>query len=183
MGMKPDGAKIGRAPLIIWRFIDGKPGHQNQTAGLVQALVDRVAVDSHDIIVRPDWRNWLGLLTARCPLGRGLPDPDILLGAGHATHVALLACKRARGGRTVVLMQPSLPRQWFDLCIVPSHDGVPPGERVDRALGVRDHRSERRQPPARCLGREAVGRHTGCTEPAGRSRRATTRRRRSWRAA
>ncbi len=120
----------GQAPLTLWRFIDGKPGHQNQTAGLVSALADRVAVDSHDILVKPDWRNWLGLLTARCPLAKGLPDPDILLGAGHATHIALLACRRARGGRTVVLMQPSLPRQWFDLCIVPSHDGVAPGERV-----------------------------------------------------
>jgi uncharacterized protein len=24
----------------------------------------------------------------------------------------------------VVLMKPSLPRRWFDLCILPQHDGI-----------------------------------------------------------
>ena len=53
-----------------------------------------------------------------------LPKPDLIIGAGHATHPTLLAARRAHGGRAVVLMKPSLPRRCFDLCILPRHDGV-----------------------------------------------------------
>ncbi|MHB0983037.1 MAG: mitochondrial fission ELM1 family protein [Thiobacillus sp.] len=52
------------------------------------------------------------------------PKPDLIIGAGHATHPTLLAARRAHGGRAVVLMKPSLPRRCFDLCILPRHDGV-----------------------------------------------------------
>lgn len=47
-----------------------------------------------------------------------------MLGAGHATHLHLLAARRRFGGQCVVLMKPSLPRGCFDLCIVPEHDGA-----------------------------------------------------------
>ena len=36
----------------------------------------------------------------------------------------MLLARRARGGRIVVLMRPSLPRAWFDVCVVPEHDGI-----------------------------------------------------------
>lgn len=42
----------------------------------------------------------------------------------------MLAARRAYGGRIVVLMKPSLPLRWFDLCIVPEHDGVAPAANV-----------------------------------------------------
>jgi uncharacterized protein len=56
---------------------------------------------------------------------RDLPDPDLLVGAGHATHLPLIAARRARGGRSVVVMTPSLPVSWFDLLICPNHDRIP----------------------------------------------------------
>ena len=56
--------------------------------------------------------------------GNTPPNPDLIIGAGHATHLTLLAARRAHGGRSVVLMKPSLPRRCFDLCILPRHDGV-----------------------------------------------------------
>jgi mitochondrial fission protein ELM1 len=62
--------------------------------------------------------------TRRFLPGVGLPPPDLLIGAGHRTHLPLLATRRAHGGRTIVLMKPSLPRAWFDLCVIPEHDGV-----------------------------------------------------------
>jgi hypothetical protein len=34
----------------------------------------------------------------------------------------MLATRRARGGRAIVLMRPSLPTSLFDLCIIPEHD-------------------------------------------------------------
>jgi len=63
-------------------------------------------------------------MTRRFLPGVGLPPPDLLIGAGHRTHLPLLAARRAHGGRTIVLMKPSLPRAWFDLCVIPEHDGV-----------------------------------------------------------
>lgn len=68
--------------------------------------------------------NWL---RGRFEPGTGLPDPDLIIGAGHHTHAPMLAARRARGGRVVVVMKPSLPMRCFDLCIVPVHDR--PGRR------------------------------------------------------
>lgn len=123
-------------PLIVWRFIDGKPGHENQTAGLVQALQALRPVEVHDIPA-PNSPAAAGAgLVWWFPWGDSLPDPDLLLGAGHATHVPLLAARRARGGRAVVLMQPSLPCGWFDLCVVPQHDAPRPVENLFITQGV-----------------------------------------------
>jgi len=123
-------------PLVIWRLLDGKPGHENQSLGLANALAARCPVTVHELPVRRGWHAWLELLTGRCAAGTRLPAPDLLIGAGHATHVPLLACRRARGGRTVVLMRPGLPRCWFDLCLIPEHDGVCAGPGVLPTRGV-----------------------------------------------
>jgi mitochondrial fission protein ELM1 len=122
--------------LIIWRFTDGKPGHEKQTLGLARALlklrpgqcIDLPAPRRSSAI-----RRWI---LARFPAGNDLPAPDILLGAGHTTHFALLAARRALGGKAVVLMKPSLPLSWFDLCIIPEHDSPPPRRNVIRVQGV-----------------------------------------------
>jgi len=63
-----------------------------------------------------------GLPVNRFAAGEALPSPDLILGAGHRTHLSLLLAKAARGGRTIVLMKPSLPTSWFDLCLIPDHD-------------------------------------------------------------
>ena len=112
-------------PLTVWIVSDGKPGHVNQSLGLAESLARATPVEIHTLPVLPAWRAWLALLLQRFP-GNALPAPDLIVGAGHATHLTLLATRRARGGRTVVLMKPSLPRRWFDLCILPRHDGVAP---------------------------------------------------------
>jgi len=112
-----------RPPLCIWIVSDGKPGHVNQSHGLAEALARAVPTDLHVVPALPAWRAWLALLLKRFP-GKALPAPDLIVGAGHATHLTLLAARRARGGRAVVLMKPSLPRGGFDLCIVPRHDRI-----------------------------------------------------------
>ncbi len=123
-------------PTVIWRFSDGKPGHVNQALGLLQALAERGAVEVHEIAPLP-WRLALGicLTRKRTPWTR-LPDPDILLAAGHATHLSALAARRSRGGRIVVLMRPSLPLAWFDLCLIPDHDDPPQRPNVIATRGV-----------------------------------------------
>lgn len=69
-------------------------------------------------------------LRGRFEPAAALPDPDLIIGAGHHTHLSMLAARRARGGRVVVLMKPSLPMRCFDLCIVPGHDRPGPRENV-----------------------------------------------------
>lgn len=109
-------------PHVLWRFSDGKPGHDAQSLGLVQALRARCDIGVHElpaggrVAALGEW------LAGRYAAGRTLPRPDLLIGSGHATHWSLLAARRAYGGRAVVLMQPSLPNALFDLCLIPEHD-------------------------------------------------------------
>ena len=110
-------------PLIVWIVSDGKPGHLNQSLGLAEALARATPTEIHTLPALPAWRAWLAWLL-KSLTAPSLPTPDLIVGAGHATHMTLLAARRARGGCTVVLMKPSLPRRWFDLCILPRHDGI-----------------------------------------------------------
>lgn len=137
-------------PLVIWRFIDDKAGHASQSRGLVAALASLREVVVHDLPVPPGWRAGLYWITGRWPPKPVLPDPDLILGAGHATHGAMLAARRARGGKIVVLMQPSLPLAWFDLCLIPEHDQPPDSTKVVITRGglnsvqpTGDHRPDR----------------------------------------
>jgi len=122
--------------LVIWRLVDGKPGHEKQTLGLVHALLRLRSVKSYDLPVASRIDSLMQWLRGRFPQGANLPAPDILLGAGHATHFALLAARRAYSGRTVVLMKPSLPLSWFDLCVIPEHDNPPQRSNVICIQGV-----------------------------------------------
>lgn len=114
---------LTHSPLRVWIISDGKPGHVNQSLGLAEALARASPTAMLTLPALPAWRAWLAWLLKRFP-GNSPPMPDLIVGAGHSTHVTLLAARRACGGRAVVLMKPSLPRRWFDLCILPRHDGV-----------------------------------------------------------
>ena len=110
--------------LTVWAYTDAKAGHENQTRGLVRALGDGHSTETHWIQAARAARPWLHALAGRYPSGDALPDPHVHIGAGHGVHMAMLLARRARGGRIVVLMRPSLPRAWFDVCVVPEHDGI-----------------------------------------------------------
>lgn len=121
--------------LVIWLVSDGKAGHDNQSLGLAEALGRLVATEVQSVPAQrlgAAARRWL---TRRFPEVEGLPDPHLIIGAGHGTHATLLAARRCRGGRAVVLMSPSLPPGCFDLCIAPAHDGAA-GPRVVRTRGA-----------------------------------------------
>lgn len=107
-------------PRVIWVLCDGKPGHENQSLGLAEAMQRRVACEIHRIALNMAvyWRRSGGAVEA----AQGLPVPDFIFGAGHATHLTLMRLARRTGARSVVLMKPSLPLACFDLCIAPYHD-------------------------------------------------------------
>jgi uncharacterized protein len=115
---------------VIWRFSDGKPGHDTQSRGLVQALSRRLPVRVCELAVTPGARALGWWLTHRYPPGERLPPPALLVGAGHATHLPMLAARRRHAARSVVLMKPTLPCACFDLCLVPRHDNVAPADNV-----------------------------------------------------
>jgi mitochondrial fission protein ELM1 len=121
---------------VIWRIHDHKPGHANQTRGLVRALSSLTDIESHDIPTPTTWRSWFWWLVGTFPPGNDLPPPNLIVGAGHMTHVPVLAARRAYGGRAIVLMRPSLPLRLFDLCIVPEHDGISGRADLIRTRGV-----------------------------------------------
>ncbi|MFP5429912.1 MAG: mitochondrial fission ELM1 family protein [Gammaproteobacteria bacterium] len=123
-------------PLIIWRLIDGKPGHMQQSLGLVRALQAQVPCEILDIDVTRQPVGLMDVLLRRFPGAFMKRRPHLVIGAGHATHFGLLAAKRVTGAFTVVLMKPSLPQFLFDLVVVPEHDEVPLGPRIAMTRGV-----------------------------------------------
>jgi mitochondrial fission protein ELM1 len=105
----------------IWLIGDGKPGHENQSLGLADAIARRVPCAVHRISIAGK-RGLFNRVRSAVQASAGLPKPDLIIAAGHATHFALLWLARKHRAKSIVLMRPSLPMAWFDLCIVPSHD-------------------------------------------------------------
>ena len=125
-----------RTEIHVWRFMDGKPGHENQTLGLIRALEKRVGCSVQDWRVPKGWLErlrWRRVWDREASL---VNPPDLILGAGHLTHAMLARARRKFGGKSVVMMKPSLPVNWFDLCVVPEHDGVQEREGVLTVRGV-----------------------------------------------
>jgi mitochondrial fission protein ELM1 len=125
------------APLHIWRLLDGKPGHEKQSLGLVLALSKLKKVTYDDIKVEHSVAiQILQFLQGRFPLGKKFKKPNLIIGAGHRTHFSILAAKRAYGGKSIVLMKPSLPYFIFDLCLVPEHDNPPKRANIISTIGA-----------------------------------------------
>jgi mitochondrial fission protein ELM1 len=125
------------APLHIWRLLDGKPGHEKQSLGLVLALSKLKKVTYDDIKVEHSVAiQILQFLQGRFPLGKKFKKPNLIIGAGHRTHFSILAAKRAYGGKSIVQMKPSLPYFIFDLCLVPEHDNPPKRANIISTIGA-----------------------------------------------
>lgn len=110
--------------LTLWRITDGKAGHDSQTTGLCNAIKKIKDINRFDIKAESAFSNFKNFLLSQFPSGKELPTPDLIIGAGHGCHLTMLSAKKARGGKTIVLMKPSLPLSLFDLCIIPEHDQV-----------------------------------------------------------
>lgn len=104
------------APLPILLLTDGKPGHENQSLGLIEAIgrLTPVAVEKARI-TRRGLAGWLDLPV----IGH---RPSLIVGAGHRTHLPMIALSRRTDAPCVLLMKPSIPASFFDQCIIPEHD-------------------------------------------------------------
>lgn len=105
---------------VIWRVLDGRAGHRNQVIGLTDAIQRQVTAQCHDICIPSHLSGLRLLLPGKIPSLTDLPAPDLLIGAGHATHVPLLALRHRFGGRAIVLMKPTIPMAAFDLNLIGS---------------------------------------------------------------
>ena len=111
----------GGAPLVVWLLQDGKAGHQNQALALVEALQRLLPLSVQVLAVPARACPGLGVLRA-LHRSRDLARPELVVGAGHATHGALLALMLLKRVPGLVVMRPSLPLAWFSRVVAPSHD-------------------------------------------------------------
>jgi mitochondrial fission protein ELM1 len=111
----------------IWIISDGKPGHLNQSLGLVEALtVRKPQIASQVLSVSDAWRSLFSMHS----------KPSLIISAGSGTQLinALLALRYRV--LNVLLMKPNYPQSLFSLLLIPEHDQVPPSERVVLTKGA-----------------------------------------------
>lgn len=114
--MKPD-----QQPSVIWVLDDGKPGHRNQSLGLAEAIERLVSTEIHLITLPHPSGLFFRIKSVRAQ-ARSLPQPQLIIAAGHRTHLPLIYLAHKTKAHSVVLMRPSLPLGWFDRCLIPEHD-------------------------------------------------------------
>ena len=102
--------------IIIWRFLDGKIGHEKQSLALVNSLKLKIKLFNISIT------NLLITIFINLKKLNKLPKPDLIIGVGHKVHLSVLIAKFLFGGKSILIMKPSLPAHWFNLCIIPEHD-------------------------------------------------------------
>ena len=115
---------------VIWRFTDGKAGHDKQSLALVESLMNQTKCRLFDFNVQDQRNPILNIIFKNYKIPEGITKPDIAIGAGHKTHLHLLAIKRCFNAKIVVIMKPSIPLIFFDLCIIPKHDGIKNGPNI-----------------------------------------------------
>lgn len=127
---------LASAPLVVWRFTDRKAGHDSQSKGLIEAMMELASIQVHDVPINPKglerWNpfgKWKQILSK-------LPPPDWLIGAGHSTHLPMALSRWLYGGVSVVIMKPSLPIKWFNWAIIPEHDQPTPSPNIIAARGA-----------------------------------------------
>lgn len=122
----------------VWVFNDSKIGHIKQSQTLIDQLKREllITVNFFELKDISRWKILLGLIGKKFLLSVNDLVPDLIVGAGHKTHLAMLATRKAYGGKIVLLMKPSLPIRFFDLCIIPRHDAPPNRSNVIISDGV-----------------------------------------------
>jgi Predicted nucleoside-diphosphate-sugar epimerase len=100
---------------------DGRPGHENQSVGLALALARRTGATHEVVKLDPKAPVW-ARMRAAAEIAGGAARPQLVIAAGHRTHLPLWWAARRFRARSVVIMKPSLPAAFFDLALVPRHD-------------------------------------------------------------
>ena len=117
--------------MVIYIISDEKKGHLSQTRGLAGALLksaqEKQPTSQHSVHeISIVGKTWFSRLFYK---GKDLdlPEPSLILCAGHSTHLAAISLARHKKCPIIVCMKPSLPLSMFDLCVLPRHD-IPEGK-------------------------------------------------------
>ena len=106
---------------------DGKAGHRSQAVGLYKAMQrqSNIEVTFQEISIQE--LPIFSLLKAIWARGFGLFEKkaDYIFGVGSHTQARVLLLGRVYPkAKTVIMMKPNFPVNWFDYAIIPQHDGV-----------------------------------------------------------
>ena len=107
--------------LNILLITDKKPGHEQQSLGLVKALSNILSISVMIVPPLSKREMFAKLFTKR------RNNFQMIIGAGHKTHASVLFLAWYYRAIKIILMKPSLPYSFFDACIVPNHD-LPPNK-------------------------------------------------------
>lgn len=142
--------------LQVIALLDGRPGHEKQTMGIIHALQLRVPVK----VIRIDVSSFslFDAFKQTCRLflsSSGLTHPqiskgDFLIGTGSGTHLPMLLYKRKYAIPAITCMSPAMHlRKYLDLCFVPEHDRAIDADNIMITAGApncsvnkRNHRKE-----------------------------------------
>ena len=128
--------------LKVAVFLDGSPGHEKQTLGIVKALQRLHPLEVTEIKVSRQslwqdawaWIKYLVGMDFRANSARN--HYDMLIGTGAHTHIPMLSCKRLSDVFCVTCMTPvRILMGRFDLCFIPQHDGIPAGNNIFITVG------------------------------------------------
>ena len=122
---------MAKTSITIWTVTDNRPGHYKQAEALIEGLRQFVTCQSFLLPVSGTlYKRLLASQRSASTLHQEHGKPDLLIGVGHSTHLPLLALQHRFGGRSVILMRPSLPARLFNYAMIPLHDGPRSGHRI-----------------------------------------------------
>jgi mitochondrial fission protein ELM1 len=111
--------------------VDGRPGHEKQSYGIIKALENRLTVSTTVVDISPrglgyQFNSYLRLLLGFSFTTFTLPfKADIVIGTGTRTHTTVLSLKKHFHVPAITCMTPGKHlRNLFDICFVPEHDGL-----------------------------------------------------------
>ena len=134
--MKTNQRQFNQKTVIIWRFTDGKIGHEKQSAALIfelEKLIPLKVFEFHANTMNMFRDSFL--CRRKFSIYHNTKKPDLIIGTGHSTHLPMLLAKLVFGGKIVVIMKPSLPYASFDFCLVPTHDSPPKRDNIITTIG------------------------------------------------
>jgi len=121
--------------LNIWLILDGKRGHEKQIEDLAFCINKKITSNIKKIkkisLLKIIF-NFLGIGVDPC---RNFSRPDLIIAAGHKTHLDALQKKLKYGGKVILIMKPSIPSFLFDLTIIPFHDKIFWGKNILKIFG------------------------------------------------
>ncbi len=124
----------------IIAILDGRPGHEKQTHGIIKALEKYVPVEITHLKIKSsffsDCISWLKTFFRFSWKDIRNSDFDFVIGTGTHTHPHVIKIGNAGGAKKIICMSPaSFLIKMFDLCFVPNHDRCKPGKNVFLTLG------------------------------------------------